>query len=143
MSWYMSVRIKCIIKEEFRKDFEPIALHGLWGTSSHPVLKEFSSDDDAICIPTNHCSFPAKWDGCDEEGGEYETNWYKETGEWIFAYSINRIGNYVHRDFVDIIVPLIVERFLKYELWIEPLNDLDSDETSDITDFMNKWLAER
>ena len=61
MSWYMSVRIKCIIKEEFRKGFEPIALHGLWDRSGHPVLRDFGLDEDASAIPTNHCSFPAKW----------------------------------------------------------------------------------
>ena len=138
----MSVRIKCIIREEFRKDFEAVALHGAWHTSSHPALKEFSMDKDASAIPTNHCSFPTKWDGCDEKGEEYETSWDKESGEWIFACSINRICCSVLRDFDEDIIPLIVERFIKYETWIEPIGDSDTDESVDITDTMNKWLAD-
>lgn len=139
----MSVRIKCIIKKEFRKNFEPIALNGLWGSSEHPVLRDFGLDEDASAIPTNHCSFPAKWDGCDEEGGEYETSWNEQSGEWIFACSVNRIRCNVLRDFDEDIVPLIIERFIKYETWIEPMENTDSNEPVDITDTMNKWLAHR
>ena len=86
MSWYKAIRVKCIIKEEFRANFEPIALRGEWGSSSHPVLQNFGCDDEeASFVPMHRCNFPIDWDGCDAVGEEYETSWCEETGEWIFA----------------------------------------------------------
>lgn len=148
MSWYKAIRVKCIIKEEFRKDFEPIALHGKWGSSSHPVLRNFGYSDDeddeeAAFIPTHRCNFPIDWDGCDEEGEEYETKWNPETGEWIFACSVNSIRCSIIRDFADDITPIIVDHFIKYEFWIEPLSDEDSYDPVDITDYMNSYLNYR
>lgn len=137
----MSTRVKCIIKEEFRKDFEPIALRGEWGTSTHPVLMDFGLDDDSIAIPCYHCSFPNKWDGCDGKGCEYETSWDAETGLWVFAYSINRNRCNTYWIFDEYIVPIIVERFIKYEVWIEPMEASDSNEPVDITDTMNEFLV--
>ena len=79
---------------------------------------------------------PTEWAECDNEGSEYETSWNPETGEWIFAYSMNLMHPLANHNFEEYVAPLIVEQFIKYELYIE------STGISDITDTMNKRLSE-
>lgn len=90
MSYYMSWRFKCIIKEEYRKGFECIALRGEWDKSEIEELREYA--EEFRLIPNARIYFPTEWDGCDKTDMPFETSWNEETGEWAFAISYNLYG---------------------------------------------------
>lgn len=117
MSSYQSMRFKGIVKEEYRADFEGIALRGEWGKSNIPELREYA--DEFRPVPRFACDMPEKWDGCDMPGKEFETRWNPDTGEWVFACTYNLRSYGFGMMYFDDFIEKYIERVDVEEYWGE------------------------
>ena len=62
MGMYTGLRFKGIVKEEFRNEFENIALRGDWEESENEVFKEFGNVSRAGFIPCGALAYmPDEW----------------------------------------------------------------------------------
>ena len=101
MSYYITWKFKCIIKEEYRKGFECIALRGEWDKSEIEELRPFK--DDYWYIPNRN-----------KLGNPIDTSWNEQTGEWSFEVEVNASHNSDNEDFVCDMKKYI-EKILSYE----------------------------
>ena len=122
MSLYASIRFRGIIKPEFRKIFEPIALRGEWKESSDPVFRDFGDDPQAVnfsCM-SRSIGYVERW--LEEPWDRYYS---AETGEWSFECDVNLRRDNAEMDFEDDVIPYCMEEVLHYERWYESLVDYD------------------
>lgn len=116
MGTYTGLRFKGIIKEEFRDDFEAIALRGAWKESSDEKFKNFGMDEHADNIPNydEYSGYPEYW--------EYRTVEHKpvyvvETGYWEFMCSLKNYDKTIEHFFQ--LLPYFIDRTLVVEKYIE------------------------
>jgi hypothetical protein len=112
---YTGLRFKGIVKEQFRKTFELIAMGGDWENSDDERFREFGNYDRASFIPMGIlCYMP--WDDDDEE---FIRSYDKETGRWVFQCSLKNYNDTIEK-FLDM-VPYFMESVefceVLYEEW--------------------------
>ena len=87
MSRYVALRVRGIIKPEFRADFEPIAMHGKWDESPDPLLRNFAESyfPYASRIPCSATPTGIEW----RDKGPWPRTYDPITGEWTFECEVN------------------------------------------------------
>ena len=125
MGMYTGLRFKGIVKEEFRNDFEDIALCGDWSESNDEVLRRFGNVSRASFIPCGTlCYMPSKWEVGFINGVYYEIptdgferTYDKNTGRWTFQCSLKNY-DYTIEEFMKI-VPYFIEEVEHAEVFYE------------------------
>ena len=139
MSRYQEIRFRGVVKQEFREEFDLIAIGGRWKESSDKILRAFGNvfwEAQNIPIAARDCSRNVKrWNET-----PWERSWDKETGVWQFqiAMNVNSFNFWYH--FEEEILPYLMESVEHYEVWQEPLENKPHDETTlfmQLTD--GKW----
>ena len=125
MGMYTGLRFKGIVKEEFRNEFEGIALEGNWEESNNDVFKQFGSVSRASFIPCGALAYmPDEWetepfdeyyDGTPTDG--FDRTYDKETGRWTFQCSLKNYNNTIEEFFE--IVPYFIEEIEHAEVFYE------------------------
>lgn len=125
MGMYTGLRFKGIVKEEFRNEFENIALSGDWEESENKVFKEFGNVSRASFIPCGALAYmPDEWetapyneygDGVPTDG--FDRTYDKETGRWTFQCSLKNYNNTIEEFFN--IVPYFIEEIEHAEVFYE------------------------
>ena len=115
MGMYTGLRFKGVVKEQFRKTFESIAMEGDWENSADERFREYGNYDRASFIPMGRlCYMP--WDDDDEE---FERSYDEETGRWVFQCSLKNYSETIE-EFLDL-VPYFMESVehceVLYEEW--------------------------
>jgi hypothetical protein len=117
MGNYTGLRFKGVIKKEFRKDFEPIAMEGAWDVAiKDSKFLDFSCDFRASFIPCGAlCYMPGSWETDDVIERTYDQN----TGLWTFQCSLKNYGETIE-NFLEM-VPYFIESVeyceVLYEEW--------------------------
>ena len=129
MGMYTGLRFKGTVKEEFRKDFEPIALGGEWINSDDPKFKAFGTKiPRALMIPIGSLAYmPACWEeapydkyheGVPTDG--FDRSYDPETGYWSFQCSLKNYDDTI-KAFLEL-VPYFMESVehaeVYYEEWV-------------------------
>ena len=119
MGDYTGLRFKGIIKPEYRKDFEGIALSGDWGKSKHDLFNFFGTDNSAGMIPCGVLAayLPDDW----LESTEFARQWNEKTGYWVFDCSMKNYWFTIDH-FLEIVpefVEFIEHLEVRYEYWDE------------------------
>ena len=125
MGMYTGLRFKGIVKEEFRNEFENIALSGDWEESENEVFKEFGNVSRASFIPCGALAYmPDEWETApyNEYGNGVSTDGFdrtydKETGRWTFQCSLKNYNNTIEEFFN--IVPYFIEEIEHAEVFYE------------------------
>lgn len=122
MGMYTGLRFKGIVKEEFRKGFEIIALNGDWESHNNPRLKQFGEVDRASFIPCGSLAYmPDEW-----EEGEYpdevatdgfNRTYDEDTGYWAFQCSLKNYSNTIEMFFK--LLPYFIESIEHCEYFYE------------------------
>ena len=114
MGMYTGLRFKGTVKEEFRNEFEDIALEGNWEESNNDVFKQFGSVSRAMFIPCGALAYmPDEW--ADEDG--FDRTYDKNSGRWTFQCSLKNY-NYTIEEFMKI-VPYFIEEVEHAEVFYE------------------------
>lgn len=114
MGMYTGLRFKGTVKEEFRNEFEDIALEGNWEESDNDVFKQFGSVSRAMFIPCGALAYmPDEWEAEDEFDRTYDKN----SGRWTFQCSLKNY-NYTIEEFMKI-VPYFIEEVEHAEVFYE------------------------
>lgn len=99
MGMYTGLRFKGVVKEEFRDNFEMIALDGEWKNHSDKHISRFGLYDRASFIPCGLLAYmPEEWD----ENDEFEQYYNNETGYWVFQCSLKNYNATIER-FLEIL----------------------------------------
>lgn len=147
MGWDYAFRFKGIVKEQYRSVFKDIALHGKWAESSNELFRYIGENYyNARCIPASQtfaqCGWLSAWEGCDEEGKEFETQYDEQSGLWVFG-TVFRDRTLLLTDFMSYVLPYAFEKVLYMETWCE-LEDNPQDFTkmcnNDIEDLKSYYL---
>ena len=114
MGMYTGLRFKGTVKEEFRNEFEDIALDGNWKESNNEVFKQFGSVLRAGFIPCGVLAYymPDEW-----ETEPFDRTYDKETGRWTFQCSLKNYNNTI-KEFLEI-VPYFIEEVEHAEVFYE------------------------
>lgn len=138
MSRDIEIRFRGIVKSEFRKEFSSIALEGKWSNSSDVKLSDFGMEHPHYSpgIPmadSAGCYFVDRWNT-----EPWNRSWNKETGEWQFQISMNwnRASDCLC-DFIDDIIPYLMESVDHFETWIEPVLDDPYEPITTLKQFQN------
>ena len=125
MGMYTGLRFKGIVKEEFRNEFEDIALEGNWEESNNDVFRQFGSVSRANFIPCGALAYmPDKWEeapfdkyyiGTPTDG--FERTYDKNSGRWTFQCSLKNYNSTIE-SFFDI-VPYFIEEIEHAEVFYE------------------------
>lgn len=125
MGMYTGLRFKGIVKEEFRNEFEDIALDGNWEESDNDMFKKFGSVSRASFIPCGALAYmPDEWE--EEPFDEYyngtptdgfDRTYDKETGRWTFQCSLKNY-DYTIEEFFKI-VPYFIQEIEHAEVFYE------------------------
>ena len=125
MGMYTGLRFKGVVKEEFRKDFEDIALSGDWAESNNEVFRQFGGVSRASFIPCGALAYmPDEWEtepfdryynGTPTDG--FERTYDKETGRWTFQCSLKNY-DYTIEEFFKL-VPYFIEEIEHAEVYYE------------------------
>lgn len=114
MGMYTGLRFKGTVKEEFRNEFEDIALEGNWEESNNDVFKQFGSVSRAMFIPCGALAYmPDEWE--DDDG--FDRTYDKNSGRWTFQCSLKNY-NYTIEEFMKI-VPYFIEEVEHAEVFYE------------------------
>lgn len=117
MGMYTGLRMKCIVKENFRKNFKDIALYGEWNKSDDTVFNNFGKVSRACFIPCGVLAYmPDDWESTDEILTEYD----EKSGIWTFQCSLKNYDSTIQL-FFDI-VPYFVEHVEMCEYFYEESN---------------------
>lgn len=125
MGMYTGLRFKGIVKEEFRSEFENIALSGDWIESNNYVFRQFGNNSRAVFIPCGALSYmPDEWEeapydkfrnGVPTDG--FDRTYNKETGRWTFQCSLKNYNDTIE-EFMEI-VPYFIEEVEHAEVFYE------------------------
>lgn len=124
MGMYTGLRIKAIIKEEFRQMISEINNGADWGdyVKQFPFLKDYSEQSRAEFIPRGGLSYmPDEWESgtfpnyTDTDG--FERNIDTNTGHWTFQCSVST-GNVI-KQFFEEVLPKITESAEHIEYYYE------------------------
>ena len=116
MGMYTGLRFKGVVKEEFRDNFEPIAMEGCWDESRDKMFLDFSCDSRSSFVPCGGlCYMPDAW--VEEEKTEFARSYDKETGRWVFSCSLKNYEDTI-KDFLHL-VPYFVENVEYCEVFYE------------------------
>ena len=125
MGMYTGIRFKGIVKEEFRSEFEDIALNGNWEESNNEVFKKFGSVPRASFIPCGALAYmPDEWeeepfneygDGTPTDG--FNRTYDKQTGRWTFQCSLKNYNRIIESFFE--MVPYFIEEVEHAEVFYE------------------------
>lgn len=115
MGMYTGLRFKGVVKKQFRKTFDSIAMSGDWENSDDAKFKEFGNYDRASFIPLGRlCYMP--WDDNDKE---FERSYDEKTGRWVFQCSLKNYSETIEV-FLEL-VPYFMESVefceVLYEEW--------------------------
>lgn len=114
MGMYTGLRFKGTVKEEFRNEFEDIALEGNWEESNNDVFKQFGSVSRAMFIPCGALAYmPDEW----ADGDGFDREYDKNSGRWTFQCSLKNY-NYTIEEFMKI-VPYFIEEVEHAEVFYE------------------------
>ena len=118
MGMYTGLRFKGIVKEEFRNEFEDIALEGNWEESNNEVFRNFGGVSRADFIPCGSLAYmPDEWgDDYDATDG-FDRTYDKSSGRWTFQCSLKNYDNTIQK-FLDI-VPYFIEAIEHAEVYYE------------------------
>lgn len=129
MGSYTGIRFKGYVKEEFRKNFESVALKGDWENHHDPIFREFSKNERASHIPIGGLSYmPDSWesplvvDGVEiigeyVDGDGFDLKYDKETGYWTFQCSLKNYWSTIEEFFE--ILPYFIESIESLEYFYE------------------------
>lgn len=85
MAMYTGIRFIGYVKEEFREDFNGIALDGNWKESKHKIFRIFGNLPWAALIPSKIIiDMPDEW----EETNDFDRTYDEMTGRWTFQCSM-------------------------------------------------------
>lgn len=125
MGMYTGLRFKGVVKEQFRNEFEGIALEGNWEESNDEILRAFGSVSRASFIPCGELSYmPNEWEtepfdeycnGTPTDG--FDRTYNKETGRWTFQCSLKNYDDTIEQFFK--IVPYFIEEIEHAEVFYE------------------------
>lgn len=116
MGMYTGLRFKGIVKEEFRNEFENIALSGDWEESENEVFKEFGNVSRASFIPCGALAYmPYEWETSPSDG--FDRTYNKETGRWTFQCSLKNYNDTIEEFFK--IVPYFIQEIEHAEVFYE------------------------
>lgn len=125
MGMYTGLRFKGTVKEEFRNEFEDIALNGDWKESNNEVFRRFGNVSRASFIPCGALAYmPDKWEtepfdkyynGTPTDG--FSRTYDKETGRWTFQCSLKNYDCTIEEFFK--IVPYFIEEIEHAEVYYE------------------------
>lgn len=139
MSLYASIRFRGIVKPEFRKIFEPIALRGEWETSDDPIFRDFGGNVLAsqFSCRAKSCCFVPRW-----EREPWNRSYSVETGEWLFECDINQYtDSTILIEFEEEIVPYCMAEVSHYEHWSEPIDYVPSPHTTSLLQLIDGKLT--
>lgn len=148
MGIYTGLRFKGIVKEQFRKDFEKIALFGEWEESNDEIFRKFGEDSRASFIPCGVLdAMPYEWeqapynehgDGTATDG--FDKTYDKNTGRWTFQCSLKNyedtIGNFLKM--VPYFIETVEHAEVFYEKWAYSIKYELVNEVMVVTD--NKFI---
>lgn len=135
MGMYTGVRFKGVVKEEFRKDFEAIALRGEWENSAVEKFKKFSRFDRSSLIPRGSLAYmPDSWEKyyINEKGEKeidfadyyklvdtdgFDRTWNEDTGYWSFQCSLKNYSDEIE-EFIKLL-PYFIESIEHLETYYE------------------------
>lgn len=133
MGMYTGIRFKGYIKEEYRDNFEDIALSGNWDESGISEFEEFgNSFSRASFIPRGSlCYMPDEWEKYDSKHEKYSDEWYrsvmdtdgfhrtwdKESGYWTFQCSLKNYEDEIEA-WLELL-PLFVDKIEHLEYFYE------------------------
>ena len=118
MSYYhiVSLRLKGVVKKEYRAAFESVALRGEWAKVSLSPCGWFASEyEQPELIPTGKVELMKEW-----LKEPWERSYDPETGEWIFQCEFDNTIDYglFWSAFDEVIIPHCMESVELYE-WAE------------------------
>lgn len=128
MSREVGFRVRCIVKEEFRKDFTSIVLDGNWSMSENYVLCEIGEYNGTL-----RTVFPL-W------GNSKLYKWDVNTGEWDFEFNINVHSWRDETGYFFYLSPILLENILKFE-YVDYETDSEP-EWIDETDYIKLEIQE-
>lgn len=133
MGMYTGVRFKGYVKEEYRDNFEDIALNGNWDESDIAEFKEFGNEfGRASFIPCGSLAYmPDEWESYNGKFEKYSNDWWrsatatdgfertynKNTGYWTFQCSLKNYEDEIEHWFE--LLPMFVERIEHLEYFYE------------------------
>lgn len=125
MGMYTGLRFKGVVKEEFRNEFEDIALNGNWEESSNAVFAQFGSDPRADFIPCGALSYmPDEWETepfdkyyCGTPTDGFDRTYDKNSGRWTFQCSLKNYNNTIE-NFLRLL-PYFIESVEHAEVYYE------------------------
>ena len=109
----VSLRLKGIVKKEYRAAFEPAALRGEWAKVPISPCGWFANEyDQPELIPTGKVELMKDW-----LKEPWERSYDPETGEWIFQCEFDNTLNYSFfwKAFDEVIIPHCMECVERYE----------------------------
>lgn len=117
MGMYTGLRFKGIVKEKFRKDFEDIALYGVWEESDNEIFRQFGNVSRSGFIPCGGLAYmPDKWE-IEVFDNNFDRTYNKNTGRWTFQCSLKNYDNTIEK-FLEI-VPYFIEEVEYAEVFYE------------------------
>ena len=116
MGMYTGIRFKGIVKEEFRNEFEDIALDGNWDISNNKIFRQFGNVSRANFIPCGVLFYmPVEWETVNKNG--FDRAYDKDTGRWTFQCSLKNYDYTIEHFFK--IVPYFIEKIEHAEVYYE------------------------
>lgn len=133
MGMYTGIRFKGYVKPEFRKNFEDVALNGVWEDNEIKELREFGKKfSRASFIPCGSLAYmPDEWEFYNDKLKKYSNEWWrsardtdgfdrtydKDTGYWAFQCSLKNYEHEIENWFT--LLPLFIESIDHLEYFYE------------------------
>ena len=119
MGMYTGIRFKGYVKEEFRNDFEDIAINGNWEESSILKFQEFGEIGRSGFVPCGALAYmPDEWEDSNEVAtGGFERTYDVKTGYWTFQCSLKNYGCEIETFFE--LIPYFIETLDHLEYFYE------------------------
>jgi len=104
---YIGIRLKGTVKEQFRKEFEPIAMYGCWEDAQVEEFSAFAKKHKASSIPcgvlNNMPSNWNTWESKDAIRNFYDSN----SGYWTFSCSLPYVFDETVKAFLELLPELL------------------------------------
>lgn len=117
MGMYTGLRVKCLVKEEYRHMVNKVSQGQEWDNFSDrfSFLKKYVEQERAEFIPNGTlCYMPDEW----HEESEFDDEFNKNTGVWKFQCSLKNYNMEIEQ-FLNDVLPNIIESAEHIEYFYE------------------------